>query len=623
MNCVQRFILSVVKLTILATLAFPTLAAGNYTLTARVDRDQVTLYERITYTLTIESDSRNIPDPSLPDFNGFRTLGSPRTSSQFSWVNGRVQNSRTLSYLLEARTEGRYTLSPAKINADGKEFLSNPVVITVVKPGVQREPIKEDDQIVKQIAPQSMDNLFVELYIDNTEPYVAEPIRASLHVFTRLTIRDYGIQEEPEYQGFWTEPVDRPVQQQLTTRYINNVEYGEANIYEIVLYPTVSGELVIPPLIVAFQVQDRQRDPFDQFFNSPFQSSFFGFRTITRSSKTAVIKVRPLPNAGKPVDFNGAVGQFKLESSIKDKTVKVGEAIIITLTLSGNHGMKTIAPPKAPTLSDFKVFDPKSSDISPDPEIPGWQTRSFDYIFVPYQAGDYTIPGFSFSYFDADAEAYKTLMTDSFPVSVTSAPGGLYSSSTRVEGKEITLLNVDTRYIKTALPIVHYVDPYKRSWFFCCLAAPFLVVPLILAVSARKRRLEGDEIFAREVRARSVSEKRLSEAKKAWKNGDFHIALDATARAFSQYLADRMGLPRGGITLKRVEEILLNTCLEKAEINQISQYWNNLDAVRYSPVELSAGSVERVIEDGRKIIERLEKVKLKKKKSSAISVEVN
>ena len=109
MNRTQRFVLSIAGLSILVMMTFSAMAAGNYTLKAQIDRDQVALYERVTYTLTIGSDSRNIPDPTLPDFDGFRILGSPRTSSQFSWVNGQVQNSRTISYLLEARSGGRYT----------------------------------------------------------------------------------------------------------------------------------------------------------------------------------------------------------------------------------------------------------------------------------------------------------------------------------------------------------------------------------------------------------------------------------------------------------------------------------------------------------------------------------
>jgi hypothetical protein len=614
MNCEKTSIYKVMGALILVSLFIPqSISARNVIVTAHVDRQQVTLYERLTYTLTVEADTRNIPDPILPDFKGFRVLGSPRTSSQFSWVNGRIQNSRAFSYLLEARTEGSHTFSPASVKIAGNEYLSNAVSISVTRPGPPDASTQEKNTGSVQTEPGKMETLFVELNVDNNEPYVGEPVRVSLHVFTRVNIRDYGIQEEPDYQGFWVETVDLPPQPALNTRIINNIEYGEAKIHEVILYPTVSGELLIPPLIVAFQVQDRQRDPFDHFFNSPFQSNFFGTRKEIRSTKTGILQVKPLPTAGKPNNFSGAVGTFNLKASINSDTVKAGEAVIVTVTLSGKHGMKTIAAPKAPSLKEFKVFDPKSGDILPDPEMPGWRTRSFDYIFVPHQPGEHVIPGFSFSYFDTDTRAYQTLATEQFHILVTAAPGGIYTGSSQVDGKEMTLLNIDTRYIKTTTPVIHYSPPYKKIWFIASLILPVMVTPLVLFIDTRKRRLKGDETFAREVRARSVSEKRFKEAWKAWNDKDVNASLDAAARAFSHYLADRLGLPAGGITLNSVEQALRGARLDEDMVEKIRQYWMDLDAMRYSPVELPYDEGGAMIEKGRKIIEKLEKVKLKNK----------
>lgn len=614
MNREKHLIQKVMGVLILVLLFFPPrITARNVTVTAYVDRQQLTLYERLTYTVTVEADTRNIPDPNLPDFKGFRVLGSPRTSSQFSWVNGQIQNARTFSYLLEARTEGRHTFSPASVRVAGNEYLSPPVTVNVTRPGAPGVSTQEGDIGSTHIAPEKMDSLFIELNIDNREPYVGEPVRVSLHVFTRVNIRDYGIQEEPEYQGFWVESVDLPLQPALNTRYINNLEFGEAKIHEVILYPTVSGELLIPPLVVAFQVQDKQGDPFDHFFNSPFQSNFFGTRKEIRSTQTGAINVQPLPMTGKPKNFNGAVGIFNLKASINSDTVKAGEAIIATVTLSGKHGMKTIAAPEAPSLDAFKVFDPKSGDILPDPVMPGWRTRSFDYIFVPHQPGEYDIPGFSFSYFNTDTKTYQTLTTESFHILVTAAPGAIYSGSSYADGRKIALLNTDTRYIKTTTPIIHYAPPYKKMWFIASLFLPVMITPLILFIDARKRRLKGDETFARGVRARSVSEKRFKEARKAWNEEDVNTAVDAAARAFSHYLADRLGLPRGGITLNSVEQALNAAHLDKKVVDNIRLYWIDLDAMRYSPAELPLEAVGAVIEKGRKIIEKLEKVKLKSK----------
>ena len=54
----------------------PVFAAGaagsDIQLTARVDRNHVTVYDRIQYTLTVESSQRGTPDPIPPDFSGFK-----------------------------------------------------------------------------------------------------------------------------------------------------------------------------------------------------------------------------------------------------------------------------------------------------------------------------------------------------------------------------------------------------------------------------------------------------------------------------------------------------------------------------------------------------------------------
>ncbi|HPQ41608.1 MAG TPA: BatD family protein, partial [bacterium] len=104
-------------------------------LTARVDRNHVTVYDRIQYTLTVETNRRNTPDPVPPDFSGFKVLGPPRTSTQFSWVNGRTTSTKVYTYILQAQKEGQFTISPAQIRDSGRTVQSTPVRIIVDKPG--------------------------------------------------------------------------------------------------------------------------------------------------------------------------------------------------------------------------------------------------------------------------------------------------------------------------------------------------------------------------------------------------------------------------------------------------------------------------------------------------------
>ncbi|MBN1878995.1 protein BatD [bacterium] len=595
----------------------PNTAIGSITVTARVDRNRVTIFERINYSIQIDSDSRKIPEPSFPVFKGFRQLGSPRTSSQMSWVNGVVSNSQTYMIVIEAREEGSFTFEPAKVVMDGRVIQSAPVTVTVVKPGASTPDGDDEGGMEPDVSSDRLQSLFLQTVVENETPYVGEAVRVSYHVFTRVSIRDFGIQDEPEYQGFWVEPVDLPAQTTLHSRTIQGIEYGEASIHEVVLYPTVSGELVIPPLVMVFQIQDRRQDPFDNFFNSPFRSSVFGTRQETRSSQTKIIHAKPLPEDGKPLGFSGAAGDFKLEASIRNHSVKVGEAITINVILSGNHGLKTIGSPVPPELPKLKVFEPKAEDAVQDPETPGWWRRTYEYVLVAHEPGELTIPGFSFSYFDTETETYKILKTKDFSVSVAPAPAGEQPLSYSSSGREMKIFNIDVQYIKTGNNLKHQVPVYSNKWFGIAMTLPIIIVPVILLIDSRRRRLEGDSVFAREVRARSESSRRFSEAVLACKEDDYNRALDAAATGFSRYLADRLGLPTGGITWNSILKEIDARSVKEPIIEQVKDYWQDLETARYGPVQPSPDAVGNLINKGRNLVDKLEKTRMNPKKGSA------
>ena len=52
-------------------------------------------------------------------------------------------------------------------------------------------------------------------------------------------------------------------------------------------------------------------------------------------SKNITVNVKDLPQ-GAPENFNGAVGQFEIKSSVNKTTADANEAINYKLTLSGN-----------------------------------------------------------------------------------------------------------------------------------------------------------------------------------------------------------------------------------------------------------------------------------------------
>ena len=116
-----------------------TLFAG---LTARADDVRFTMSApnavelgsqfRLSFVLNTQGDNLK-----LPDLESFDVLMGPSTSNSTSieMINGKTTRSVTFSYtyILQAKKEGKFTIQPATIEADGKTYTSNPVTIQVVK----------------------------------------------------------------------------------------------------------------------------------------------------------------------------------------------------------------------------------------------------------------------------------------------------------------------------------------------------------------------------------------------------------------------------------------------------------------------------------------------------------
>ena len=93
------------------------------------------------------------------------------------------------------------------------------------------------------------------------------------------------------------------------------------------MVPLKSGTYDLDPdtveaqFIVRSERNRRPRDPFEAFFNGP------GYKVLRRSlaTESAKIEVFPIPDVGRPGDYQGLVGNFRLHSHLSTKELKEGE----------------------------------------------------------------------------------------------------------------------------------------------------------------------------------------------------------------------------------------------------------------------------------------------------------
>ena len=137
-------------------------------------------------------------------------------------------------------------------------------------------------------------------------------------------------------------------------------------------------------------------------------------------SKPAALVVKPLPSPA-PADFNGAVGQFTLDSKVVPATATVGEPITWTLTLAGTGNWPDLGglPPRS-VSKDFRIVQPQAKRTSKDNALFDANLTE-DIVLVPTKPGAYTLGPVTLSYFDPSSGTYQTLKTE--PVTITITPG--------------------------------------------------------------------------------------------------------------------------------------------------------------------------------------------------------
>ena len=105
------------------------------TFVARVDRTEVGLGDSFTLEITLSVENGQVDNYRAPDLRGFRVLSErPSQSTQVQMGGGRTFMRQVYGWHYEVLTltKGNFTVGPAKVRVDGKEWHTEKIAITVV-----------------------------------------------------------------------------------------------------------------------------------------------------------------------------------------------------------------------------------------------------------------------------------------------------------------------------------------------------------------------------------------------------------------------------------------------------------------------------------------------------------
>ena len=298
---------------------------------------------RVEFTINKQGGDNFTP----PSFRGFDVVGGPSQSVNQSWINGKSNYSQSYTYIISPIKKGNLRIQSAKIEYEGKTLKSNAVTVAVVDPIELPKDPNDPDYIANQ-------NVHLETLVSNENPFVGEGIYVEYRLYFshNVAISDFDFKELPQYEGFWNQDIKLD-QISLKNGKYQGEDYRYFSIKKSVLIPQKSGNLSLEPIKtdLIIGVPTGRGD----FFGNPIT------RNIRKSFRTfkKTIKVKPLPLTGKPANFIGAVGDFKLEVGTSKTALKANESAQLKVKVSGRGNLKLFEIPSIKTPKELEVYTPE------------------------------------------------------------------------------------------------------------------------------------------------------------------------------------------------------------------------------------------------------------------------
>ena len=547
------------------------LSSAQVKFEVKVSKNTLGINERLRVDFEMNQDGDNF---NPPDFANFTVVGGPNQSVSNSWINGKRSYSKTYSYFLSPQKRGTYIIDQATIEIDRQIYKTSPVKITVTAAVDKPKDPNDPDFIASE-------NIHLVAEVSNAYPYLNQAITVvyKLYVSPNTGVSNWREIDNPRFNDFWSQNIDIKGLKVQNGTY-KGEDYRYVVLRRTVLYPQKTGKLDIEPLSldITVDVPTNRRD-------------IFGGRLMKQVHKTVsagnrTIHVKPLPEAGKPIDFTGAVGNFDFKVTTTKTELNATESLQAKVKVSGNGNLKLFELPKLTVPSSLEVYEPEKAD-NINTTIQGMQGERIEsYTIVPQYKGKYPIPSISFSYFDPKTESYRRLSSDEIVIDVLDGPNNGVVTNNQPDNnfkQQVIANNNQFAFIKTSTEFIPQESKYffGSKLFWTSLVLPLLAIPLVIVFRRKKAIRDADFEGNRIRKADRLARKYLGESKKSLGDKEsFYVALE---KALHNYLKAKLRIETSDLSKEKITALLSQRKANETTISEFLSLLKSCELARYTP----------------------------------------
>lgn len=484
-----------------------------------------------TFSISIRIDNPGNSD-RLP--NGFSVPGCAIISQSVSSMSSVVSDSKgrpvlkevkTVNLLVSAVQPGNYSF-----NAAAGTLKSNTINYRITGSG-QTPPASRSNPSAPAPAMNytlpdgvNKDDVMILATVSNHNPYTQQGILYTVKLFTRVSLTQFPDLNYPKFENCTYEILPDSGTHELQRESLNGIPYMSVELYSMIVYPSKPGKA---KLIGA-----------DNTVHLDY------FTDIQVKTNDIEINVKELPDLATHSDING-VGGYNVKAELLTGQLRSGEVAKVRFTVSGTGNPSFVSMPDIHSLlPDGVKFIRSESAIDKKPAPDGINaTITFDYTLLPSKAGDFTLPGVEFTFFDPKTGQWYTRTTDPLQLNVQVGAAHESDDDSLVFDKELQ---------ESAAPVD--ASPFFINSIAYWLIYVVLAVALVAVLSFYRKRLAllADRNALKHKRAGSVARTRLKAAAKAMKAGNTQLFYDEMLKAMWGYLGDKLMMPTSELTRSNI-----------------------------------------------------------------------
>jgi hypothetical protein len=546
-------------------------------ITATMDSPEVAVGQSAQLTVTLTGSQTQ---PSIPSVDGLDITPTGQ-STQIEIINGSMTASASDTYEITPEREGTFVIPGIRVG----NAASQPITLHAVKGSgmATTSPPSTVPGSSPALPPPSMaasaDDVStqpeggfgsIQITVPKKPFYVGEFVPVEIKAFIPEGL-NATVTDLPQFtsDGLTLNPLSAKPDQ--NSQVINGQPFTVLT-WHSALTAVKSGDypidLKMPESVVVSQASPQTNaddsDNFDNFVKNAFGSmgTLGTKKEVTLESSAEAVKILPLPQANRPADFNGAVGQFEIEASATPTQVNAGDPITLRLKVTGTGNFDRVSPTLLAGDSHWKTYNVKSH-FDPADSVGYQGAKTFEQPVIPNDSSVSAIPALSFSFFNPETREYVTRTTTPVAVAVSGSPARSVPTAppvaplasnppTPAPASDLRANLVESgSFVSTLRPV--FLDP----WFIAGQGVPLLALIGGLAF-LRRQKLVSDSKRVRATGIQQAIRQQITAMDQAMKNHETDAFFVHARTALQQRFGQQWDLRPETITYADIEAHLGN-----------------------------------------------------------------